>query len=111
MVSVGRMMSTSRDVSEGIPQGSVLSCSCFMIAINGTAQNLPQYVRSTLYVEDFCIYSSGTLPQVIERRMQMTLNQLTKYSHKTGCLSTTIKRIPCSFAESGDVREWFMHLS
>ena len=57
MVRVERKMSTSRDVSEGIPQGSVLSCSCLMIVTNDLAQNLPQYVRSTLYVDDFCIYS------------------------------------------------------
>ena len=71
-------------VEEGIPQGSVLSCSCFMIAMNSITLNLPPSVGSTLYVDDYAIYASGPDPRMIQRRLQVAINNLQKWSDQTG---------------------------
>ena len=73
-----------QQVSDGIPQGSVLSCTCFMIAINDIVRVLPQHVQSTLYVDDFAIYTSGSVLHLMERRIQIAINNLTKWTHTTG---------------------------
>jgi hypothetical protein len=83
-VRVGKTLSQPVPTSQGIPQGSVLSCTCFMIAINSIANALPASISSSLYVDDFAIYSSGTIPQAIERRLQMALNNLEVWSKTTG---------------------------
>jgi hypothetical protein len=81
---VGSCLSAPVTVTCGIPQGSVLSCTCFILAINSIVDTLPQLVKSTLYVDDFTIYSSGFTPRTVERRMQLALNHLQRWSDTTG---------------------------
>ena len=83
-VRVGNSCSASYDLLEGLPQGSPLSCTCFLIAINKIADNLPIAVRSTLFVDDYTIYASGTLPHLIERQLQLALNRLSVWSQSCG---------------------------
>lgn len=83
-VRVGTAISESKSVLEGIPQGSVLSCTCFMVAMNTITDNIPQNVNSLLYVDDFTIFSSGLAPHSIERRLQITINGLERWSKMTG---------------------------
>ena len=49
------------DQRQRVPQGSVLSCTLFMIAINGIVAVLPPNVLSAhLYVDDFAIYFTAS---------------------------------------------------
>ena len=43
------------NLKEGLPQGSMLSCACFLLAINDLGRDLPQRVGRSLYVDDFVI--------------------------------------------------------
>ena len=43
-------MSSVREQQEGVPQGSVLSCTLFALAINGLAEAVPQNVKYNIYV-------------------------------------------------------------
>lgn len=83
-VRIGNTLSDAVVVPQGIPQGSVLSCTCFIVAINTIIDYLPNNVKATLYVDDYTIYSSGNVPQLIERRIQTAINRLTDWSHVTG---------------------------
>ena len=71
-------------VEEGIPQGSVLSCTCFMIAMNTISANLPANVDCTLYVDDYAIFASGPDPRTLQRRLQVAINHLQTWSERTG---------------------------
>ena len=62
-VRAGRTMSVQHEVPEGIAQGSV---------------------QSTLYVDEFCIYSSGAHLGALECRLQLALNLLVQWSNVTG---------------------------
>ena len=84
MVRVGNALSDTVGVDEGVPQGSVLSCTLFMIAINDATRDLPIGVRSSLYVDYLTIYVSGNSINLIERQLQMAINRLDKWSTKTG---------------------------
>ena len=83
-VRIGKELSDIYPTQEGIPQGIVLSCTCFMIAINDIMKYIPQTVKATLYVDDICIYASGSIPNLIERRLQMALNRIEKWCNKSG---------------------------
>ena len=47
IIKVNGTYSDPVDLQEGIPQGSVLSCTFFLIAINETANNLPPNIQKT----------------------------------------------------------------
>ena len=83
-VRVGGCLSEDRPVEEGIPQGSVLSCSLFMIAINDICDAVPENVQKTLYVDDFTIFASGNVTSMIERRLQVAISNLEKWCGTTG---------------------------
>ena len=54
-VRVGKTLSNPYPLIEGIPQGSVLSCTLFMIAINEITNSLPADIKTALYVDDLTI--------------------------------------------------------
>lgn len=83
-VRVGNVLSEPVEVPEGTPQGSVLSCTCFMVAINSIASTVSENVKATLYVDDFAIYASGSVPHILERRLQVTINKLQEWGLLTG---------------------------
>lgn len=83
-VRIGNTLSNDYILEEGIPQGSVLSCTCFMIAMNGIANHVPRNVKSVLYVDDFTIYASGSDTEMIIRRLQKAINNLESWANETG---------------------------
>ena len=84
VVRVGNTLSNPKKINEGILQGSVLSCTCFLIAINDITNNLDPAIKCSLYVDDFAIYTSGEMTRSIERRLQTAINTLQRWCHKTG---------------------------
>ena len=92
-VRVGSSLSEEKLVEEGIPQGSVLSCSLFMIAINDICDAIPEYVQKTLYVDDFTIYASGAVTGMVERRLQMAISSLEKWCDTTGFVFSAPKTV------------------
>lgn len=54
-VKIDDTLSKPYEQLEGVPQGSVLSCSCFGVAINRLSSCLPNYVQHTVYLDDFAM--------------------------------------------------------
>ena len=73
-VRVGPSLSNSYPVHEGILQGTVLSCTCFLIAINGLTSYVPSGLKSLIYGDDLAIYASGCNVSAIQRRLQVAIN-------------------------------------
>ena len=67
-----------------------------MVAINDIVCTLSENVKSALYVDDFTIYTSGMVPHILERRLQVVFNcgamQLVIFFHMR-------KQLLCTFAE------------
>ena len=83
-VKVENTHSEEHHLAEGVPQGSVLSCTCFALGIDGCLTNLPHGVKAALYVDDLVIYYSGSNTSTIERRLQMAIKKLEKWCDETG---------------------------
>ena len=92
-VRVNEIMSDPFLLMEGVPQGSVLSCTLFLVAVNHIVDNLPRNVNSSVYVDDLVIYASGRTPQLIERRLQTAINSITNWTKHTGFRFSTEKTV------------------
>ena len=78
---------------EGVPQGSVLSVTCFALAINSLPQCTTEGVRSSLYVDDFVIYTASNHMPAAERRLQRTINNIIGWTNCNGfrfCVDKTV---------------------
>jgi ribonuclease HI len=77
-------LSQNYDQECGVPQGSVLSPTLFNLKINSITKCIPIGVDCTLFVDDFLTCCRSKLITSIERRLQITLNNLQKWSDENG---------------------------
>ena len=98
---IGTSISKPHNLDQGVPQGSVLSCNLFSLAINDILTCIPDNINASLYVDDLIIWCSGSHVPGMERRIQCTINSISKWadSHgftfsptKTNCINFHRKR-------------------
>ncbi|GBO20591.1 hypothetical protein AVEN_75196-1 [Araneus ventricosus] len=70
--------------TEGVPQGSVLSVTLFIIHLSQILNFLPSYVHGSLYVDDLQISCQGSNMNMIERQLQHAVNKLVAWCDKNG---------------------------
>ncbi|XP_067122855.1 uncharacterized protein [Centruroides vittatus] len=81
---MGNTLSRPFTQEEGVPQGSILSVTLFLIKINSIAKCLPSSVKHSLYVDDFQISCQSTNMSFIERQLQTSLNRIDNWSKING---------------------------
>lgn len=110
-VRVGNILSEEKDVTEGIPQGSVLSCTLFMIAIDGICNVIPQNIGKTLYVDDFTIYTSGANSNMLERRLQTAITNLENWCNRTGFTFSASKTVSLHICHKKNCPKFSLNLT
>lgn len=74
----------------GVPQGSTLSPTLFLLAINKITNYIPPLVQTSLFADDLVIYCRGKNITSLQQRLQQTINNLETWTQETGfCFSTT----------------------
>ena len=71
-------------LENAIPQGSVLSCTLFQIAIDSILKDLPRSIRKSLYMDDFVIYVSAKRLRTAARIINLANREIEKWEKKTG---------------------------
>ncbi len=80
-VRVGSVLSELDDKEMGVPQGSILSVTCFSLKINSIVKAIKNNINCSLYIiDDFLICYSGVNMNNIERQLQLNLNNIHKWS-------------------------------
>lgn len=82
-VRVGKELSNKMELTNGTPQGSVISPLLFLIMIN----DLPDGITNsdiTLFADDSCLFKSGRKLDVIIRYIQKSLNALAEWCDLNG---------------------------
>ena len=79
-IRIDNALSNSYTQHEGVPQGSVLSCSLFALAINELPNCLPQFVECSLFVDDFAIFTRSANFAAAERRIQIAINNAAQWT-------------------------------
>ena len=98
-VKVDSSLSEQYTQEMGVPQGGVLSCTLFNIAINTAVAVIKGLVSYSLYVDDKRIAYAHTSIDICRRMIQRALNALHKWSLETG------------FRFSTDKTEWMIFYS
>ena len=83
-VRVGTCLSDSYEQEMGVPQGSILSVTLFILKINSIVNALPAGIRSSLYVDDFVICYRAKQMRAIERQIQCCLNKIQGWADENG---------------------------
>ena len=83
-VKIGTVLSDPFPQQQGVPQGSVLSCSLFALAINGVIESLPANVESSLYVDDLVIFTKSSHLPTAERRIQLAVTKVNSWAQLHG---------------------------
>jgi len=68
----------------GVPQGSVISVTLFLIAINNIFDNLLPPIKYTIFADDCNIFCSGVNIRTTVELIQQALDELLKWSTTTG---------------------------
>ena len=68
----------------GIPQGSVISCTLYKIAINEIVNELPEQVKNSLFMDDYGIYVTTKSLRHAERILNLVLKKLEVWAKKSG---------------------------
>ena len=86
---------------EGVPHGSVLSCTLLALTINGLASCMPPSIDTSLYVDDFAIFTSSAHLPSAERCIQLPVNLANTWCQDHGfkffvakTVSTHFTRLP-----------------
>ena len=78
-VRVGSTLSDTFGLSQGVPQGSILSTTLFNIKINSIMNCLDPKT-----VDDFCMCYRSTSMRTIERHLQQCINRIEDWALKNG---------------------------
>ena len=90
-VKIGTNLSEVFVQEMGVPQGGVLSCTLFNIAMNTVMKTLSGLVSSSVYVDDIRTSYANTNPTVCQTRMQIVLNNLQRWAERNGFKFNTDK--------------------
>ncbi|GBM28382.1 putative RNA-directed DNA polymerase from transposon X-element, partial [Araneus ventricosus] len=83
-VRMGNFYSDHFIQAEGVPQGSVLSVTLFIVHLSQILNHLPSSVHGSLYVDDLQISCQGSNMPLIERQLQNAVNKLVAWCDNNG---------------------------
>jgi ribonuclease HI len=96
-VRVGSFLSDTYKQEMGVPQGSILSVTLFILKMNNIVKCLPAGVRGSLFVDDFLIcYRSKSIPSM-ERVLQVCLKKIEEWADNNGFQFSKTKTVCMHF--------------
>ena len=101
-IQIGSILSEKKPQIEGLPQGSVLSCDLFKIAINDIVRNIPPGMEHLLYVDDLLIYCEGGNLRTLERRIQGAISSISRWAEMHGFKFSATKTQGILFSRRGE---------
>ena len=81
----------------GVPQGSILSVTLFILKINSIADVIPSSFEKSLFVDDFSITCSSRNMASIQKPLQLCLNKVEKWADENGFKLSKTKSVCMHF--------------
>ena len=83
-VRVNGFLSKQIILENGVPQGSVLSVTLFLISFNDITGCISRPIKKSIFADDLTIYCSGKDLKTTQKLVQSCLDELQKWANKTG---------------------------
>ena len=96
-VRVGTSLSDFYDQEMGVPQGSILSVTLFIVKINSITSCIRNGVDKSLFVDDFGVSYRSKHMQAIERQLQLHLNKVEDWAGNNGFKFSQLKTVCVHF--------------
>ena len=90
-VNVNNHKSNSTNLEMGVPQGSSLSATLFLISVNSLVDKLPRFIGRSLFVDDCRVSIVCYDLQTATEELQKVLNTFESWCDKTGFTFSTTK--------------------
>ena len=98
-VRIGSCLSDLHNQEAGVPQGSILSVTLFLLKINSIVQCLPSNIKCSLFVDDFLICYRSKNMNSIERLLQLCLNNIQNWADENGFQFSKTKTVCMHFCQ------------
>ena len=98
-MKIGSTFSDEYIQHEGVPQGSVLSCTLFALAVNGLPSSIPDGVESFLYVDNFALVTASSYLASAERRLQLAVGRAHRWATAHGFKFSPQKTVAMHFTK------------
>lgn len=83
-VPIGGKTSEPRSQENGMPQGSVLSVTLFLIAMETMFEHIPAHIDVLLYADDILVISKSPFRTLVKRKLQEGVNAIVKWADSVG---------------------------
>ena len=103
-VQVGEKLSSIRTLDEGLPQGSVLSCTLFNIYTNDICTTIEclagEKVHKSLYVDDLAIRVNRHQVKKVNKVLQTAVDEIGNFCEKYNMTISTDKTVCITFTHT-----------
>lgn len=106
--NIGNILSDEHKFENGIPQGSVLSVTLFLLSINDILKVLGKKCEAKLYADDLYICVSGKNMYTLQRKLQTSINEIEKWCLNTGFTISEEKTTCMLFSRKNNNNEPFL---
>lgn len=112
MVSINGVYSESYDLINGIPQGSSLSASLFLIGMENLIKTVKKIesVKYLLYADDIVIFTTSKNIKTVKKTLQLAINKLYNQGLLYGFTISTEKTKNIVFTNKHKVPELQLHM-
>lgn len=83
-VIIGNTQSQTFQEETGVPQGSVLAVTLFLISMNSVFTYLPKGVYIFVYADDIVIAVVGKTPKAVRRKLQAAVRSVSRWADSVG---------------------------
>ena len=98
---VNNSLSSKQVLEDGLPQGSALSCTLFLLFVNDMVQDIK--VQKALYADDLVIWHTGKYTRQSARHLNQDLQKLNNYTKKWKITINPTKTVYSVFTMSAKV--------
>lgn len=99
-VSIGNHLSSAFPEETGVPQGSVIAVTLFLIAMTGLESVLPRGITPLLYADDILLVATGPTQKRLRRRLRSAVIAVESWIKNIGFDLSPSKSIICHFCNS-----------
>ncbi|XP_055585165.1 uncharacterized protein LOC129738015 [Uranotaenia lowii] len=83
-VLVNGTRSHSRPIHGGVPQGSVIAPTLFLVAVNSIFDKVPNNIQTLVYADDILLISSSAYSKTTRKRLQTALDKIANWAPTVG---------------------------